>query len=302
MSLEPPAVSEALSGAQEAMSVVDRVALRLLRIKAYGTLESERYDEAAASQWRKVLYDEERAEWQRAARELLADVARGDGPAASRPEYELAAEAAEAQRQARVWKNLHAAAAQSRDELAAELKQAVDDWGRNDEQVLAENQRLADEVAALKEKRAAEARTIRAMMAGNERIAEALGWSEATSSDLMAEAVTHLKADRDGWKLAAEAEAELLSHEQAERRLAHTALLAQLSEATALVDDMLAWFAMGEKGHPGRPCARTGWVDETAIARLRERRAALESHAESPNRQANPHEPVPVAEGNPDGR
>jgi hypothetical protein len=85
VSQEPPAVCEALSGEQEAMSVVDRVALRLLRIKAYGTLESERYDEAAASQWRKVLYDHERAEWQRAARELLADIAGGAATATDLP-------------------------------------------------------------------------------------------------------------------------------------------------------------------------------------------------------------------------
>lgn len=83
MSLEPPVVSEALS-------VVDRLAIRLLRIKAYGTLESERYDEAAVSQWRKVLYDHERAEWQRAARELLADIALGDqGEMPASREYEV---------------------------------------------------------------------------------------------------------------------------------------------------------------------------------------------------------------------
>lgn len=82
MSQVPPSGSEALS-------VVDRLAVRLLRIKAYGTLESARYDEAALNQWCKVLYDEERAEWQRVAQQILNDIARGDGRSASRPEYEL---------------------------------------------------------------------------------------------------------------------------------------------------------------------------------------------------------------------
>ncbi len=89
MPQEPQTASVALSGKQESMSVVDRVALRLLRIKAYGTLESSRYDEAAASQWRKVLYDHERAEWRRVACALLGDVARGDEELSASREYEV---------------------------------------------------------------------------------------------------------------------------------------------------------------------------------------------------------------------
>ncbi|MFJ5984233.1 hypothetical protein [Lentzea sp. NPDC092896] len=70
--------------------------------------------------------------------------------------------------------------------------------------------------------------------------------------------------------------------------------------ATALADELLAMFATGEKGHPGKPYVRTGWIDEATITRLRERRAALESSVESPNHQANQHWPAPAVEGNPD--
>lgn len=57
----------------------------------------------------------------------------------------------------------------------------------------------------------------------------------------------------------------------------HKAEIERLTAATALADDLLAMFATGEKGHPGRPCVRSRWIDEAAIERLRERRAALDA-------------------------
>lgn len=193
----------------------------------------------------------------------------------------------EAQRQARVWKNLHTAAAQSRDELAAELRQAVEDWGRNDEAVLDDSQRLADENEWLTEACRLTVREAASVRADRDRLHKDAATARKTLMDLVSgnwtvepslSDLAHYAAQFSGqWKQAAEAEAELLKQEQAERRRAHTALRAQLAEATSLADDLLAMFATGEKGHPGRPCVRTGWIDEDAIARLRERRAALEA-------------------------
>lgn len=189
----------------------------------------------------------------------------------------------EAQRQARVWKNLHTAAAQSRDELAAELRQAVEDWGRNDEQVLADSSRVADENEWLSEacrltvREAASVRAERDRLhkdtaAARQKLMGLVGgdWTvEPSLADLAHFAARFWSDDRR----------ELAAHES---------LREQLAAATSLADDLLAMFATAEKGHPSRPCVRTGWIDEDAIARLRERRAALEQ------------QPAPAAEASAD--
>lgn len=74
MSQEPQTISEAHSGAQ-AMSVVDRVALRLFRVKIYGTNEDEQYAVTSRKQWDRVLDEDEREAWRRAARQVMADLA-----------------------------------------------------------------------------------------------------------------------------------------------------------------------------------------------------------------------------------
>jgi len=74
----------------EALSVVDRIALRLMRIKVYGTNPDERYAASTRRQWDRVLDEDDRDAWRRAARQVLADIALGDcDNMPAWPEYEV---------------------------------------------------------------------------------------------------------------------------------------------------------------------------------------------------------------------
>lgn len=76
--------------APEPMSVIDRVALRLMRIKIYGTNPDERYTASTRRQWDRVLDPDDREAWRRAARQVLADIAIGDdGDFRAWPDYEV---------------------------------------------------------------------------------------------------------------------------------------------------------------------------------------------------------------------
>ena len=81
---------QAEAATAEALSVVDRVALRLFRYHVYGTLAEERYDTSARRQWDRVIDEDDRETWRRAARTLLADIATGDdGDLRAWPDYEV---------------------------------------------------------------------------------------------------------------------------------------------------------------------------------------------------------------------
>lgn len=87
MPLEPPTATEPVGGD---LSVVERIALRLLRVKIYGTGPDSRYPIRARRQWDNQLTEDEREEWRSLARDLLADIALGDEdemPAV--PEYKV---------------------------------------------------------------------------------------------------------------------------------------------------------------------------------------------------------------------
>jgi len=73
-----------------ALSVVDRIALRLLRIKVYGTSPYEPYAASTRRQWNRVLDEDDREAWRRAARQVLADIALGDNDEMrALPEYQV---------------------------------------------------------------------------------------------------------------------------------------------------------------------------------------------------------------------
>lgn len=75
--------------AGEALNVVDRVALRLMRTQIYGTSHSPRWDEGARRRWGN-LDIEQVEDYRRVARELLADVADGDSDEMRAwPEYQV---------------------------------------------------------------------------------------------------------------------------------------------------------------------------------------------------------------------
>lgn len=92
MSLEPPTVSEAenavpfpVSATGEALSVVDRIALRLLCTKLHGKPIVERAHEL----WQ-TTEESNRDAWRREAHALLADIANGDsGDFPAWPDYEV---------------------------------------------------------------------------------------------------------------------------------------------------------------------------------------------------------------------
>lgn len=74
----------------EPLSVVDRVALQLFRIKIYGTNSDDHATSGTRRQWDRVLDEDDREAWRRAARQILADIATGDdGDLRAWPDYEV---------------------------------------------------------------------------------------------------------------------------------------------------------------------------------------------------------------------
>lgn len=97
MPLEPPNTAEVENAVPfrspakngEPLSVVDRVALKLMRTQIYGTLREQRWDEGARRRWDN-LYEEEREAYRVVARALLADIALGDNDELTAwPEYQV---------------------------------------------------------------------------------------------------------------------------------------------------------------------------------------------------------------------
>lgn len=139
----------------------------------------------------------------------------------------------------------------------AEFHQAVEDWGRNDEQALADSAMLAEKTEWLSEacrltvREAAAIRGERDKLLGDatsarEKLMELVGgdWTvEPSLNDLATYAARFWGDDRRElaacaeWKQAAEAKAELLAQEQAERCAEVSRLREQLAAVQALVAD-----------------------------------------------------------------
>lgn len=73
----------------ESLSVVDRVALRLMRVQIYGTQSEQRWNEAVHRRWGNLNSDE-RENYRQEACGLLADIALGDNDEMQAwPEYQV---------------------------------------------------------------------------------------------------------------------------------------------------------------------------------------------------------------------
>lgn len=118
--------------------------------------------------------------------------------------------------------------------LQAQYDQAVEDWGRNDEQMLAENQRLTEEVSRLREQLAAAQALVADFRRRAEQTVATFGEDGQHDDECDSPVECHASAQHFTWKLAATALEKAVSASVSES----VPVTPQLPSGSALIDDL----------------------------------------------------------------